>query len=135
MASRSAHKAKMKKTREYLYNAKGAPEDSEAMDETPGFRHGGKIKKKRAKHKHGGHVEGEREKHRADRKPRGHHAHGGKAHERMVEERDHKREEHREHHKRASGGRTPYSSGHNPGEPKEAGRTDTGHEGQRPSEA
>lgn len=122
MASRSAKKAKTRKTKEHLYNAEGAPEAGEAMDETPGFKKGGKTHKKHARRKEGGKVEGEHEKHRADRKPRGHHA-------------KHHGEMHGEHHKRASGGRTPYTSGHNPPEPKEAGRTNAGHESQRPSEA
>lgn len=126
MASRSAKMPKMKKTKEHLYNAEGAPEAGEAMDETPGFKKGGKTHKKHAKRKHGGHVEGEKEKHRADRKPRGHehHKHGGHV--------KHHEEKHMEHHKRASGGRTPYTSGHSTSEPSEAGKTNTGHEGQRP---
>lgn len=109
MASRSARKAsdtKMKKTKENLYNAKGSPEEKEAMATTPGFKKGGKAK--HAKHKDGGHVEGAKEKHRADKKERG------------------------KHHKRASGGRTPYSSGHNPPEPSESKKTTRGHEGERP---
>lgn len=130
MASRKAEKAtdkKMKKTGHNLYNAVGSPEAEEAMDETPGMKRGGKAKKR----KHGGKVEGEMEKHRADKKSRGgkahheakmeHHKHGG-----------HAKMEH-EHHKRASGGRTPYTSGHMTTEPAESKKTDSGHEGQRPS--
>lgn len=100
MASRSA---KMKKTKINMYNAKGAPEEGEAMDTTPGFKKGGKTVKRKA----GGMVEGEKEKHRADKKPR---------------------------HKRASGGRTPYSSGSQTSMPAEAGKTNRGHEGERPGE-
>lgn len=108
MASRTAKKH-MKKTKEHLYNAQGAPEAGEAMDETAGFKRGGKAKK-HGHHKHGGHVEGHEAKHRADHKAR-----GGKA-----------------HHKRASGGRTPYSSGSMTTTPSESGKTNSGHEGQRP---
>lgn len=107
MASRSAKKATskhMKKTpgQDHLYNAQGSPEASEAKDETPGFKKGG-----RAKHKSGGHVEGGKGKMRADHKARG-------------------------HHKRAAGGRTPYSSGHSTSSPSESGATNSGHESQRP---
>lgn len=109
MASRSAKMPKMKKTKEHLYDAQGAPEAGEAMDETPGMHKGGKVKK-HAKRKDGGHVEGKKEHHRADKKAR-----GGM------------------HHKRASGGRTPYTTGHMTTEPAESKKTDSGHEGQRPS--
>lgn len=95
---------KMKKTKEHLYNAMGAPEAGEAMDETPGFKKGGKAKKRAE----GGKVEGEKEKHRSDKKPRG------------------------EHHKRASGGRTPYTSGHNTSDAMSIGDKNDGHESQRP---
>lgn len=116
MASRSAKKSmKEPKGKENVYNAQGAPEEHEAMDETAEFHKGGKTKK-RAKRKDGGKAEGEMSKHRADKKPRGHH----EGH--MM-------------HKRAAGGRTPYTSGHNPPEPSESGKTDSGHEGQRPSMA
>ena len=122
MASRSAKKAtdkKMKETKgqEHEYNAQGAPEMHEAMDEEAGMHKGGKAKK-RMKRRAGGKAEGHEPKHRADKKGRGHHhmAKGG-----------------HEHHKRASGGRTPYTSGHMTEMPKEAGKTDMGHEGERPS--
>lgn len=108
MASRSAKKATSKhirKTAEHLYDAQGAPEAGEAMDDTPGMKKGGRAHKK-----HGGHVEGHKGKMRADHKAR-----GGKA-----------------HHKRAAGGRTPYTSGHMTSSPSESGKTDSGHEGQRP---
>lgn len=94
----------MKKTKQHLYNAQGAPEAGEAMDETAGFKKGGKTKK----HAKGGKVEGEKEKHRADKKERG------------------------MHHKRASGGRTPYSSGSVMSKPEDDGKTNRGHEGERP---
>ena len=35
-------------------------------------------------------------------------------------------------HKRAAGGRTPYTSGHMTESPSESGKTESGHEGQRP---
>lgn len=107
MASRSAKMPKMKKTKEHLYNAEGAPEAGEAMDETPGFKKGGKVKK-HMKRKDGGHVEGEKEKHRADKKPRG-----------------------EMHHKRAAGGRTPYTSGHATTDDS-TGDKNNGHESERP---
>ena len=97
------------KDKKHMYNAVGAPEAAEAMDETPGMKKGGRAKKKMKK---GGHVEGHKGKHRADHKAR-----GGKTHE---------------HHKRASGGRTPYTSGHDTSEPSEAGKTSMGHESERP---
>lgn len=102
MASRTAKKS-LKKGKGNLYNAAGSPEAGEAMDDTPGFKKGG-----RAKHKAGGHVEGKEAMHRADHKKRGH------------------------HHKRASGGRTPYSSASSTSTPSESGKTDSGHESQRP---
>jgi hypothetical protein len=92
----------MKKGKEQEYNAQGSKEMSDAHDETDDFKRGGHAKKK--KMRHGGHVEGHKAKERADRKP----------------------------HKRAMGGRTPFSSGHETSMPKEGGKTDTGHEGQRP---
>lgn len=109
MASRTA-KAGMKKGKMQVYNAQGSKEVEAADDEEPGFKKGGAAKKKRdhEKLKHGGHAEGMRAKARGDKKPRG------------------------EHHKRASGGRTPYSSGHVTTSPKESGETNSGHEGQRP---
>lgn len=55
--------------------------------------------------KHGGHAEGKMAHHRGDKKPR---------------------------HKRASGGRTPYSSGSVTSSPSESGKTNSGHESQRP---
>lgn len=121
MASRSGKKMpSMKKTKEHLYNAQGAPEAGEAMDETPGFKKGGRAKK-HGKRKDGGKAEGHESKRRADHKMRGHHAKGGHAHM----EKEH-------HHKRASGGRTPYSSGSMTKEPSEAGKTNAGHESERP---
>lgn len=111
MASRTAKKSmKDKKSSMNEYNAQGAPEMGEAMDETPEFKKGGKAKK-HMKRKAGGKAEGEKAHHRADKKPRG------------------------ERHKRAAGGRTPYTSGHNPPEPSESGKTDNGHEGVRPSQS
>jgi hypothetical protein len=103
------------------YNAVGSPAMAAAHDEKPGFKKGGRAKheteaeekreeeKKKKKHmKRGGHVEGEKAHERADRKPRG---------------------EHR--HKRAAGGRTPYSTG-----TKETSGMDdrkgAGHESERP---
>lgn len=99
----ASRSAKMKKTSKNMYNAVGSPEEKSAMDETADFKKGGKVKK----HAKGGHVEGEKEKARADKKPRG-------------------------MHKRAAGGRTPYTSGHNTSEPSEGGATNSGHESQRP---
>lgn len=55
--------------------------------------------------KKGGKVQGKAAKGRADKKSR---------------------------HKRASGGRTPYTSGNKTSTPSESGATDSGHEGQRP---
>lgn len=107
MAAKKGKMPSMKKTKEHLYNAQGAPEAGEAMDETAGFKKGGKTKK-RMHRKEGGKVEGEKEKHRSDKKERG------------------------VHHKRASGGRTPYSTGSKVESPSESGKTDSGHEGQRP---
>lgn len=118
MASRSAKPSmKAKKIKEHLYNAQGAPEAGEAMDETPGFKKGGMVKKKRdhEKLKKGGMVEGEMEKMRADKKSR-----GGKAHKEG------------EHHKRASGGRTPYTSGHVTSDAQSMGDKNNGHESERP---
>lgn len=112
MASRSA---KMKKTSKNIYNAAGSPEMASAEDETPGFKKGGVAKKKKKDHeklKHGGMVEGKMEKMRADKKSR-----GGKAEER---------------HKRASGGRTPYTSGHNTSDAASMGDKNDGHESERP---
>ena len=121
MASRTAKMPHMKKTKEHLYNAQGAPEAGEAMDETAEFHKGGKTKKKHhMKRKHGGHVDGEHEKHRADKKSRGGHAH------------EHEKKGGHAHHHRAHGGRTPYTSGHATSSPSESGKTDRGHEGQRP---
>jgi hypothetical protein len=102
---------KAKKTKEHMYNAQGAPEAGEAMDETPGFKKGGVAKKKKdhEKLKKGGMVEGEMEKMRADKKSR-----GGKA------------------HKRAAGGRTPYTSGHVTTDASSLGDKDNGHESERP---
>lgn len=112
-----AAKKEMKGTKN-VYNAKGSPEMESAEDETPGFKKGGVAKKKRdhEKLKKGGKVEGEMAKMRADKKPRGHHAEGG--HAKM------------EHHKRAAGGRTPYTSGHST--TSDVDNTNSGHEGARP---
>lgn len=124
MASRSAKKMPhMKKTKEHLYNAQGAPEAGEAMDETPGFHKGGKTKK-HMKRKDGGKAEGHEAKHRADHKKRGGHAHHAKG--------GHAKKEHEGHHKRADGGRTPYSTGSKTSMPSESGKTNTGHESERP---
>lgn len=121
MASRKATDKKMKETKaaEHEYNAQGAPEMHEAMDEEAGMHKGGKAKKMKAKRrKDGGKAEGEKPKHRADKKPRG--------------GRDHMMKGGHEHHKRAAGGRTPYTSGHSTEMPSEGGKTNTGHESQRP---
>ena len=56
-----------------IYNAKGSPEVSEAEDEKPGFKKGGK-----AKRKDGGKVDGHMAAMRADKKPRHHRAAGGR---------------------------------------------------------
>jgi len=110
MASRSAKKGSRQE-----YNAVGSKAMEAADDEEPGFHKGGRAKKEAAKKrkeheklKHGGRAEGEEAKERADRKPRG---------------------EHR--HKRAAGGRTPYSTGSK----ESAGMDDkkgAGHESLRP---
>lgn len=91
-----------------VYNAQGSKAEEAGMDETPEFKKGGVAKKKRdhEKLKKGGHAEGEMAMMRADKKPRG-----------MM-------------HKRAAGGRTPYSSGHETSMPKD---THNGHESERPS--
>lgn len=103
MASRSA-KAGMRKGKEQVYNAQGSKAVEAAEDEHGEFKKGGVAKKKRdhEKLKRGGHVHGEKAKHMSH-KPR-----------------------------RAAGGKTPYSSGHSTSMPSEAGKTDSGHEGQRP---
>lgn len=108
MASRSA-KSGMKKGKMQVYNASGSKAVDAAEDEDAAFKKGGVAKKKKdhEKLKHGGHAEGMEAKERADRKPR---------------------------HKRAAGGRTPYSSGHNTTMPSEGEKTNTGHESQRPAE-
>lgn len=112
-----------------MYNAKGSPEEGEAMDEEAGMKRGGKAKKR----KHGGMAEGHKSKHRADKLARGgkahhsHEAHGHAGHHHS------KATQHKEMHKRASGGRTPYTSGHMTSEPTESGMTNSGHESQRPS--
>lgn len=106
MASRTM-KSKKKMN---VYNGAGSPQVAAAEDETPGFKKGGVAKKKRDHEKlaDGGMAEGGMAKHRMDKKSRG------------------------GHHKRASGGRTPYSSGSNTSAPSESGKTESGHEGQRP---
>lgn len=91
-----------------VYNAANSPEMESAEDETAAMKKGGKVKK-HMKRKHGGKIEGEKERARADKMPRG------------------------MHHKRASGGRTPYTSGHVTSEPAEGGKTNSGHEDQRPT--
>jgi len=105
MASRSAKNKEGRSNKiaaGNVYNAKGSPEMSEAEDEKADFKKGGKAKK----HKHGGHAEGKMAKERGDKKPRG--------------------------HKRAAGGRAPYTSGHNLKAAPESGETNSGHESQRP---
>lgn len=91
---------------EQEYNAQGSHEMHEAEEKDDGFKKGGAAKKKRdhEKLKHGGHAEGMKAKERADRKP----------------------------HRRKDGGRSPYSAGHHTTTMPEAGKTDSGHEGQRP---
>ena len=125
MASRTM-KA-LKRGRANVYNAKGSPEEHESMEDTAEFKKGGVAKKKKdhEKLKHGGYAEGKEPKMRADKKPRGHHAKGGKTEEHM------KRGGHMEHHKRASGGRTPYTSGSVTTDMSK-GDKDNGHESERP---
>lgn len=108
MASRSA-KAGMRKGKMQVYNALGSKAVESADDEEDGFKKGGVAKKKRdhEKLKVGGHADGHEMKMRGDKKPR---------------------------HKRAAGGRTPYTSGHNTSMDSISGKTDQGHESQRPSE-
>lgn len=108
MASRSA-KAGMKKGKMQIYNASGSKAVDAAEDETADFKKGGVAKKKKdhEKLKSGGMAEGGMAMKRADKKPR---------------------------HKRASGGRTPYSSGKNTSMDSISGSTNTGHEDQRPTE-
>ena len=137
MASRTMkerHKrARGGKADQHIYNAQGSPEMEEAHDEKPGFKKGGR------KRKHGGHAEGMEAKMRGDKKPRGRHAKGGHAKrnaEGEFEKAKHGGSMHEEHRmKRASGGRTPYSSGSETKMPSIGGKTDTGHESQRPPEA
>lgn len=105
--ARSAKMKKEPKSTRNVYNAEGSPEMESADDETPGFKKGGKVKK-HMKRKEGGHVEGEKEKHRADKKSRG-----------------------GEVHKRAAGGRTPYTSGHNT--TSDVDKAASGHESERPA--
>lgn len=95
----------MKKTKGNLYNAKGAPEAAEAEDDTAGFKKGGTTKKKKLAD--GGLASGGAATMRADRAPRA---------------------------KRAAGGRTPYSSGSSTSMPSEGGKTNSGHEGERPGD-
>lgn len=102
MASRSA-KAEMKKGKAQVYNAQGSKAMEAAEDETGDFKKGGVAKKKRDHEK----------------LKRGGAVHGEKM-------------KHMAHKPRKSGGRTPYSSGHATSMPSEAGKTDSGHEGQRP---
>lgn len=129
MARRAKKEMKAEKGSRNVYNAAGSPEMESADDETPGMKKGGKAKK-HMKRKHGGKVEGHEPKHRADKKARGGHVkkhpERAKEHERMGEHFM------MERHKRASGGRTPYTSGHMTHEPEESGKTDSGHESQRP---
>lgn len=107
MASRSA-KAGMKSGKKQIYNAVGSKAVEAAEDETGEFKKGGVAKKKRdhEKLKSGGMAEGGMAAMRADKKPR---------------------------HKRAAGGKTPYSSGKNTSMDSISGSTNTGHESQRPS--
>lgn len=130
MASKSAKKLTPKRGKMQVYNAEGSKAVEAAEDEADDFKKGGVAKKKKdhEKLKHGGHAEGMEMKHRADKKSRGGHAHrkpdgefkhGGKTHEM---------------HKRAEGGRTPYSSGHKTSMGAAAGETNSGHEGQRPAD-
>jgi hypothetical protein len=105
---------KGKKENEKLVGTKGTEEvDKDIDEEEPGFAKGGKTGGKKREHrKDGGKAEGEKPMHRPDRAAR-----GGGMHE---------------HHRRASGGRTPYSTGSvsTGGEAKDsAGR---GHEDVRP---
>lgn len=119
MASRTMKKSSghLKRGKGNMYNAVGAPEEGEAMDTEPGFKKGGRAHHKKKHHlKHGGHAEGHEPKHRADKKSRGGHAHM----------------KHGGHHHRAAGGRTPYSSGSKVAMGENGGKTETGHEGQRP---
>lgn len=104
-----AEGGKTPKDKMQIYNAKGSKAMEAAEDEHGEFNKGGVAKKKRdhEKLKAGGMAEGHEAKHRGDKKPRG------------------------EHHKRAAGGRTPFSSGHETSMPKEA---HSGHESERPSE-
>ena len=96
MASRTAKLKRGGKAPMQMYNAKGSKEESEAMDETPGFKKGG-----RSGHKKGGHVGGHAGMKRADR------------------------------HKRAAGGRTPYSTGSKM-EGEASSMPGEGHESARP---
>lgn len=115
--------------KDHLYNAKGSPEASEAEDETAGMKRGGKAKKR----KDGGKAEGHKGKHRADKLARGgkaHHSHSAHGH---AGHHHSKHVQMKEMHKRASGGRTPYTSGHMTSEPSESGSTNSGHESQRPA--
>lgn len=90
-----------------VYNAKDSKAEEAGMDETADFKKGGRTKKKT-----GGHVEGKKAEERMDRPKREHHAKGGEV----------------GRPKRAAGGRSPYSSGHDT-----KGSTDStagrGHEG------
>lgn len=54
-----------------VYNAKGSPEEKEAMDEKDSFKKGGK------KHAKGGHVHGHKSAHRLDKRARGGRMDGG----------------------------------------------------------
>ena len=109
MASRTA-KAGMKKGKMQVYNAQGSKAVGAAEDETGEFKKGGVAKKKRdhEKLKHGGHAEGHMAMVRADKKSR---------------------------HKRAMGGKTPYSSGKETSMGESKGSTNLGHEGERPAES
>lgn len=120
MASKSAKKLTPKRGKMQIYNAEGSKAVDAAEDETGDFKKGGVAKKKKdhEKLKHGGHAEGMEMKPRADKKSR-----GGKTH--MEKEM---------RHKRADGGKTPYSSGHKTSMGAAAGTTNSGHEGQRPAD-
>jgi hypothetical protein len=109
-----------KKVEGQEYNAVGSRAMAAAHDEKPGFKKGGAAheteaeeereeeKEKKKKMRRGGKVEGKEARERADRKPRG-----------------------EKRHKRAAGGRTPYSTGSK----EESGMDDrkgAGHESERP---
>ena len=116
------------------YNAKGAPEDKEESEKPDGFKRGGRMKKR----KEGGEVSGDAATHHLGKRARG----GATAHRKgsgfedkndrnpgedgkeKSETPHRKRGGHVGGHKRASGGATPFSHGHNltpPGNDKKTG--------------